>query len=826
MRPTRFSTYATVFGLYLLVAVLVTYPLIANLSTVITGFDYGDGYEMAHHIWWFKHALQTGQNVFFQPLLAYPNGIDAITLWANPLQFFPAWLLAFALPLPAAANLTLLLTMALNGLAMFHLASYLFHQQEVKSDKLKVESETAGQSRLFTFNLQLFPTFLAGLAFMLYPTMQGHLAAGHAGLIVQWGVPLYAWALLRLREHGGWRRIALAALCLLLSVWGHTLQLIYVVLPLTGVFVLALLLRREWRALARVVAAGVIGGVLLVLFLLPVFRSTLGTAAYTDEGGGVRYSADLLAIVTPSFRHPLYGRLDYTRQVLGVNLDEGSAYIGIVAGALALIALLRARQARWWGVLALVTWVLSMGSLLKIFDQPVRFTVDGYESYITLPWAALQNLPLFSLARTPGRFNFTLALAVAALVGYGAYILLNPTHSLKAAQAKGAGELTPNRIIAVVLAALLIFDYQWFWPLPTVPAAISDAVTALSAEPDDAAVFDIPWENLVTAKYGLYLLTAHNQPLISGHITRRTPASPARLSILEAALDPALLGETGVSIVTVHKPQDAEGILLGRARTMLGEPRYEDERLAVFNVPSTEGSADFTVLPFPLSVEAQADAYLFAPDEGWALFSARLEADERETVLRLDGLEIHRWWLDSAQEVFLPLPVNAGAFHTLTLALEPPCPRNDNPALSCRTVEVSEVRFEFQGAARQAAQFGRGVALQGAFAPETGNASETLPVWLSWSFSEAVTDNDIRFVHLLDANGELQAQVDVSLGARAAGTGWAEQVDLPLRADLPPGTYSLYTGWYTYPDLLRFPVLTDSPRMADGLFLIGEVRVE
>lgn len=811
MRLTRFFTYAAVFGLYLLVAIGITYPLIANLSTVITGFDYGDGYEMAHHLWWFKHALQTGQDIFFQPLLAYPDGIDAVTLWSNPLQFFPAWLLAFILPLPAAANLTLLLTMALNGLAMFHLASYLIAKSE---------------SRFSTFSVQLLPAFLSGLAFMLYPTMQGHLAAGHAGLMVQWGVPLYAWSLFRLRERGGWREIALAALFLLVSVWGHTLQLIYVVLPLTGMF--ALLIRRERRALGRIIAAGIIGGLLLLLFLLPVFRSTLGTAAYTDEGGGVRYSADLLAVVTPSFRHPLYGRLDYTRQVLGVNLDEGSAYVGLVAGVLALIALLRVRAARWWAALALVAWVLSLGSLLKIFDQPVRFTVDGYESYITLPWAALQNLPLFSLARTPGRFNFTLALAVAALVGYGANTLLNLTFTRKkttSTESVNPSGFNFRRIVLVlILAALLIFDYQWFWPLPTVPAAIPDAVSALSAEADDEAVLDVPWENLVTAKYGLYLLTAHQQPLVAGHITRRTPANPARLSLLEATLDPVLLNEAGVGVVIVHKPQDASGALLARARTMLGEPRYEDQRLALFDVPAVESAVEFNSLPFPASIEDQANAYLFAPDVGWATFSARLEADGREAVLQLDGRQVRRWTVDGTLDVFVPLPVDQGAFHTLTLALDPPCPRSDNPALGCRVVNVSDVRFDYQAAARQQAQFGRGVALDGAFAPETANAGETLPVWLSWQFGEAMTENDIRLVHLLDENGELQGQVDSTLGA--AGTGWAEQVDLPLRADLPPGTYSLYTGWYTYPDLIRFPVLTDSPRGADGLWLIGEVRIE
>ena len=191
-------------------------------------------------------------------------------------------------------------------------------------------------------------------------------------------------------------------------------------MPLTLVYGLWLIARREWVALRRAVIAAGIGAVCLMAFLIPVFQATVGTAAYSDEGGSVRYSADLLAIFTPSFRHPLFDRLDYTRQVLGVNIDEGAAYVGMIAAVLGLIAVWKVRAARWWLILALVAWVLALGPLLKIFDQPVSFTIDGFTSYITLPFALIANLPLISLARTPGRFDFVLALAVAVMAGYGA----------------------------------------------------------------------------------------------------------------------------------------------------------------------------------------------------------------------------------------------------------------------------------------------------------------------------------------------------------------------------------------------------------------------
>src|SRR5664279_3031209 len=129
--------HLAVCGFYLLIAVIVTYPLIAQLSTAFVGFVYGDAYETAQHLWWIRHALQTGQPVFYQSMLGYPNGIDGVTLWANPLQFFPAWLFAFVMPLASAANVQILLTLALNGWAMFYLMRYLIGTNLPSSPRLR-----------------------------------------------------------------------------------------------------------------------------------------------------------------------------------------------------------------------------------------------------------------------------------------------------------------------------------------------------------------------------------------------------------------------------------------------------------------------------------------------------------------------------------------------------------------------------------------------------------------------------------------------------------------------------------------------------------------
>ena len=103
---------------------------------------------------------------------------------------------------------------------------------------------------------------------------------------------------------------------------------------------------------------------------------------------------------------------------------------------------------------------------------------------------------------------------------------------------------------------------------------------------------------------------------------------------------------------------------------------------------------------------------------------------------------------------------------------------------------------------------------------------ETLHVALWWRFSEDRRADDVRFVHVLDADGQRVTQFDSAIGALLAGSEWAELIDLRLPADLAPGVYTVYTGWYTYPDAARFQVLSDTPGAQNDLVYVGTTEVK
>ena len=768
--------------LYLAAACLITWPLLLDLSGQFLGGDTSDAYEMARHIWWFKYALQNGLDLFWQSNLGYPDGFSGVSLQANTLQFFPAWLFAFFMPLASAYNITILLTMALNGWAAWLLARSLI--------------EDAGH----------VAPLLAGLIFMSFPTFQGHLFDGHAGLMVMWPVPMYVLALWRYIEQGGWRWLLLSVAFFWLSPSGHMLQVIYVLMPLTALILLGRMWLRDWVGVRRILLMGLISSFLLLGFLLPVIIETLQSSVYTDTGGYVRYSADLLAIVSPSFLHPFFGQiLDYPRSVLGVNLAEGSSYVGILAAVLALIGLARRREARWWLGLALLAWLLSLGPLLKVFDQPLSIDLGDYQSFIALPWALVQGLPGFSLARTPGRFSFTIALAVAMLAAYGAAVLWRRSSPGRSA------------LIFVLAGAFILWEYQSFWPMPTRPAELPEALYDLRERDDLQAVFNLPYEHLLGAKEALYMQTAHELPLIAGQVTRQTPVNPAKLDILQSTLDPALLQAAGADLIILHRQRareiGQEG-LEALAQAQLGDPIYSDDRIALYEVAPALVLPEFAAsIADAAAITDRYEASLFAGPARWLDFEALVIAEQRDIDVLLDGQVIQRWQIDGPTQVRLPIP--ASDYMRLTLQLNPPCPAQIAPGLLCSSLEVQDARFTLseQAGLGGPVGFDAGILLS-AQQISLVQSEQLLRVRLFWRFAEARRDTDIRFIHIIDSAGELVAQQDQSLGTFDAGEIMIESIELNLE-DLPPGEYSIRAGWYDFNSLTNIPTILDGTAASD-----------
>lgn len=99
---------------------------------------------------------------------------------------------------------------------------------------------------------------------------------------------------------------------------------------------------------------------------------------------------------------------------------------------------------------------------------------------------------------------------------------------------------------------------------------------------------------------------------------------------------------------------------------------------------------------------------------------------------------------------------------------------------------------------------------------------EALPLTLYWKLESPIDGEWKVFIHLLDAQGNRVAQIDRAplaglypLAQWQAGELLADQYEIPLSADVAPGTYTLIIGWYDAAGRLLWEDGQDSHSLAE-----------
>ena len=785
--------------IYFLAALYLTAPIHTAIASRFVGGDAGDVYEAARQVWWYKTAIQNGDDVFEQSLLAYPEGFRAVRLWANPLQFFPMWLFAFLVPLPAAYNAGILLTLVLNGWSMYVLA----------------RRQLATSSR--------FPAFIAGLVFILFPTLQGHLLEGHVGLLVQWPVPLLILYLFEYADHGGARRFFIAALLFMLGALGNTAQVIYMLAPLAALFMLARVLRRDHLGALRVTFVVLAGCLFLLLFLSPVLAHIIDNPQLIAADGHAYQSIDLLGLIRPSFANPFWDDIAlHSQRILGTDSGGSASYVGVIGGFLALLGIFHRREARWYLLVGFVAWLLALGPVLQVNDQVLVGSIGGYPAVLPLPFAFLTSPPISEIARTPAHFMFLFAAMFSLLVGFGAAVC----HSSRLMRRRGRHA---QFLIASIFVIMLLEDYKLFAAFPSVPADIPREIQNLKRRRDIEAIYNVPYDNPQAVKEAMFLQTAHAKPLIAGRDARTTTVDRARLTLL-AKFRPSLLQEAGADIVIINKERALESaqldLLQWRAQQGLGEPLFEDQRYVVYETPIRRDRASAVYSPI---AETQSHVtYIYKEQPGWLEFNVVLEAVNRRVHLSLNDSPLETLQVNGRIPLSIPLPIARRGYHTMRIAPDPPCPeRLDTSVLLCQRVTVEDVRIEVlsDGAIYDPIRIADGIILAGYLLPEEADG-ELIDIRFWWQFEAERSEKDVRFVHVLDENGRpiLEGPPDHNFGTIPAESELTETVTLD-KSKLEAGEYRVLTGWYELPQAIRYDVLTDVEGAQDDTVVLGTVRI-
>jgi len=332
---------------YAVLILLLTYPLVINLSTHVPGELIRE--DFWEHLWtfdWVRESLSTGVSPLHTTRIFYPDGVSLAShniAWLN---------IALWLPLQAvvgnivAYNLVFLLIYWLNCWSVFMLAY----------------AETDS----------IYSSFLAGLTFGFWPYVVSHL--DHPNLIFIAWIPFSMVALRQLFLKKRIRDMFYFAFFLLLLGLTRWQLLVIGGIPIS-IYFLFYWWQSGWSKRAFILAFS--GGVIAGLLLLPLALWVMQDLFNNPDASNLLYhelergQADLLAFIMPSRFHPLWGEWVESTDVFS-NFIFNKLYIpSLLFSTLPWVILgMRKRQpALLWGGMIVTFFILSLGTILRINGQ-------------------------------------------------------------------------------------------------------------------------------------------------------------------------------------------------------------------------------------------------------------------------------------------------------------------------------------------------------------------------------------------------------------------------------------------------------------------------
>jgi len=529
---------------YLVLALLLTFPLVAQLTSHVPG-DGIDDPSLAWNLWWVKHALvDQPQNPFDCTWQFWPVGINLAFYTLTILNGLLSVPLQSAFNVITAYNLLLLSSFVLSGFGAYLLCLDVLAPARSTRPPVSVPAR---------FRAPNAPAFLAGALYAFASSKLFYAALGQGNIASSQWIPFAALYILRTARPGGRARdAALAALFIVFQAYAEltyaSFLVIFAVLAAAWHLVKAMRdqgqRRKEgdrppifnlqsWRSGAshifNLVLRFALLAVLFAVGIAPVLLNMLPDLAaegdFFTSGGGFAdlFSADLAGYALPTQLHPLLGDLvrGWSGRVAAGQtgaqfpVDKGQhIYVGYTALALAVIGVWRGRRrsATWF-------WVTATGLFFLLTLGP-SLRVAGHDTGIPLPFRIMEQLPFFKGNRYPSRYSVMLLVSLAPLVALGA-----------AAAQRGLCHRLPTagRVMPLLLLPLLLFEHLSA-PLPVFDLRVPALYQRVAETPGDFALLELPlgWRNgaRVAGKQDILIMqqlwyqSAHGKRLLGGNTSR------------------------------------------------------------------------------------------------------------------------------------------------------------------------------------------------------------------------------------------------------------------------------------------------------------------
>jgi len=551
MRLSHWRVHLLILVVYTLLALVLTWPLVAHFGTHVPG-NGADDPPLTWNLWWIRHSLLDLQaNPFDCTYLFYPLGINLAFYTLTLLNGLLSIPLQPILGLVAASNLLLLSSFVLGAYGAFLLVYYLLGSASGEQAAAKDWLPAHGQATV------LAASMVAGLLYAFASSKLFYAALGQWNVASSQWMPYYILVLGKLARHPWkWRHLFLAALFLLLQAYAELTYASFLALYtlLWGLWQGVTALRRGQAGRLPKLALGlVLVGCVTAIGLVPVLAEMIpdlrveGDILIDGEGFADVFSADLLGFLVPTMLHPLFGSLvdkfhfDHT---VGQHLYLG--YSVLLLASVGVVVSWRRSEARFWLLSAVLFWLLTLGPRLRI---------DGRDTGVGLPFALVAQLPFFEGNRYPSRYSVLLMLSLAVLAAFGLNAILK--------RLARPGSAAPPLMTGFVVALFLMEHLSM--PLPLSDLRVPAVYDWIAEMPGDSTLLDLPvaWRNgfRVTGTlhpiimFEQYYQTAHGRPVLAGNTSRNPPLKFQYFT--EAPVVNTLLAlETGHSVDPVVAERD------------------------------------------------------------------------------------------------------------------------------------------------------------------------------------------------------------------------------------------------------------------------------
>lgn len=559
--------YIFIMIAYLLLSLIITYPLAMKFTTHNAGSNRDDQLLM-WNLWWVKYALMDLKtNPFYTDYIFYPHQVN-LTFHAftflNGILSIP---LQHMMGIVTIYNLFFILSFVLSGFGGFLLTKYF-----VKDWKA---------------------AFIGGIIFAVWRVpLRGNLGA------TQW-MPFYILYLFKtLDSTKGHTKYALIAGIMLgfnfLSEYYY-----FIFMAIFTIVVLVFYIVKKNAGAFKTVKKVCLISLFSIPFILPVMFFVVKVILSGDtrkvplslNGHNLVNSVvDLFGFFSPHPENPIIGRFSFSGYFTGL---ENFAFVGLIVIFFSVFGWLSARRtdnmASFWLISALVFVILSLGPYPHIL---------GRELKIPLPFYLFRYIPSFDNLTVPARFHTLTMLHLSVLAGYGMkYILVKRGY-----------------LLGLTIPIILL---EYFIPMSVFKNSIPPVYEHISRDQKAQSILQIPF--FVRDTFTCMGISAdpsiqsyqsvHHKKILNGCISRLGPESifysylnlpvistisliqsdfPVRPEYIES--DKRLVGEVvnllGLGYVVIYKSPLVviEGSHQYLKYVMPMQKIYEDENIVVYKV--------------------------------------------------------------------------------------------------------------------------------------------------------------------------------------------------------------------------------------------------